>query len=362
MKRSSDSGETGTGARRRRAPASGSPGPRIEDVARLAGVSSATVSRVLNGTTAVTPGLCHKVLTAVDALGYVPHGPARALAMRRSNTIGAIIPTIDNAIFARGVRALQNRLFDCGYTLLLASSDYDFDRERREAQALLGRGIDGLMMVGELHDHHVYELLAQKHVPYVNIWLHRADSAHPCVGFDNEAAAYQIANYLLELGHTRIAMVAGIRAGNDRAQARVDGVTRALRDRGLFVEPGLFSEQPYEIVDGRRAAAALLDMASPPTAIVCGNDILAMGVLFECKARNWAVPEDVSVTGFDDLRLVGHLEPPLTTIRVPCEEMGCRAADYLMARIEGRPTGDKIELDVELQIRGTTAPPRQRLT
>ena len=126
--------------------------PRLADVARLAGVSTATVSRVLNHPTAVTPQLRERVHAAVDALGYVPHGHARALASRRSNTIGAVVPTIDNAIFARNIQSLQARLFESGRTLLLASSDYNYERERREVQSLVERGIDGLFLVGETRE------------------------------------------------------------------------------------------------------------------------------------------------------------------------------------------------------------------
>ena len=194
--------------------------PRLADVARRAGVSTATVSRALNQPHAVTAELRDRVHAAVDALGYVPHGPARALASRRSNTIGAVVPTIDNAIFARNIQSLQARLFEAGRTLFLASSDYDYAREQREVQSLVERGIDGLILVGEQRNQAVYRLLENKRVPYVTTWIFHEDSPHPCVGFDNHQAAYQVASYLLDIGHRDIAMVAGIREGNDRAAAR----------------------------------------------------------------------------------------------------------------------------------------------
>lgn len=334
--------------------------PRLADVAGLAGVSTATVSRVLNRPSTVTPELRKRVQEAVETLGYVPHGPARALASRRSNTIGAVVPTIDNAIFARNIQALQARVFESGLTLLLASSGYHFERERREIQALVERGIDGLLLVGEARDASVYDLLNKKNVPYVNTWLYREDSPHPCIGFDNAQAAYQVCSYLLDIGHRSIAMVAGIRHGNDRVAARIDGVTAAMADRGIRFAPGHLVEHKYEIAEGRRAASRLLASPNPPTAIVCANDVLAFGVLFECRARGVSVPRDMSITGFDDMDLAANIDPPLTTIRVPAAEMGRRAAEYLLARLERTPTPEKTELQAALVVRETTAPPAIR--
>lgn len=331
--------------------------PRLQDVAQLARVSTATVSRALNHPNSVTPQLRQSVQAAVDALGYIPHGAARALASRRSNTVGAVIPTIDNAIFARSVQAFQDRLFDSGFTLLLASSDYDVDRERREVQALVERGIDGLLLIGESHDPRVYQLLDSKRVPYVNTYTYRDDSQHPCVGFDNEQAAHQLTSYLLDIGHQTIAMVAGITEGNDRALSRVEGVKQALGERGIRFLPNHFGEWVYEISEGRKAASYLLATPSPPTAIICGNDILALGVLFECLAQGVKVPEKISITGFDGLDLAEQVAPPLTTVHIPSTEMGHRSADYLIGRLNDKPVTDKLRLDFSLIIRGTTAPP-----
>ena len=331
--------------------------PRLTDVAALAGVSTATVSRALNQPATVTAQLRERVQSAVATLGYVPYGPARALASRRSHTIGAVVPTIDNAIFARNIQALQARLFEAGFTLLLASSEYDYPREVREVQSLVERGIDGLMLVGENRDASVYELLEKKRVPYINTWIYREESPHPCVGFDNAQAAHQIGSFLLDIGHRRIAMVAGVREGNDRAAARIEGVTAALAERGLRFDRGHLVEHEYHIIEGRRAAGRLLASSNPPTAIICGNDVLALGVLFECRARDVQVPKEISITGFDDLDLAANIDPPLTTIHVPAVEMGRHAAEYLLARLEKSPAPEKTELPATLVVRETTAPP-----
>ena len=334
--------------------------PRLEDVAQLAGVSTATVSRVLNHPESVTPQMRHSVLTAVDTLGYIPHGAARALASRRSNTVGAVIPTIDNAIFARSVQAFQDRLFESGFTLLLASSDYNPDRERREVQALVEHGIDGLLLIGESHDPGLYELLSRKQVPYINTYTYNEDSPHPCVGFDNEQAAYSLTSYLLDIGHNNIAMVAGITQNNDRALNRAQGVKRALQERGLDFPPEYYSEWPYEISEGRKAASQLLASPARPTSIVCGNDILALGVLFECLAQGVDVPTQMSITGFDGLDLAGQVTPPLTTVHIPSFEMGRRSAEYLIAQLNNSPIAEKTRLESSLIIRDTTAPPNRQ--
>ncbi len=331
--------------------------PRLEDVAARAGVSTATVSRVLNRRGSVTPDLKARVETAIRELAYVPHGAARALASQRTRTIGAIVPTIDNAIFATALQQLQKRLSAVGYTLLLASSEYDLGRERDECHALVEKGVDGIILVGTAHDDAVYRLLGATGVPYLTIWSYDESSPHPNIGFDNFGAAARIVDYILDIGHTRVAMVAGINSGNDRARLRSEGVQHALRQRRLGFADGEYIEVEYTFEAGRTAAGVLLDRASPPTAVVCGNDVLALGVLFEALDRGLSVPRDLSITGFDGQALAGHVKPALTTVHIPSAEMGAMAADYIIARLDGRPTAARTCLDTSLVIRDTTAPP-----
>ena len=331
--------------------------PVLADVARLAGVSTASVSRVLNEPDKVRPEMRQRVMAAVEQLGYVPDGAARALASGRLRTVGAIVPTLDNAIFASGINALQRRLAQRGFTLLVASSEYDSDEESREVHALVVRGVDGLVFVGEVHDPKLYKLLAAKGLPYVNTWVYSPDQAHPSIGFDNRSAGRRLADYLLDLGHRRIAMVAGFTAHNDRARGRVDGVHEALEKRGLEMAPGYFLERAYDVREGREALRTLLRLPEPPTAVICGNDVQAMGALFEAQAQGIAVPARLSIVGFDDLPISANLVPALTTIRVPAADIGRRAADYLLDRLAGQYPPAHTELDAELVVRGTTAPP-----
>lgn len=329
----------------------------LDDVAREAGVSPATVSRVLNRPETVRTALREAVRGAVDRLGYTPHGAARALASRRSQTIGAIVPTVDNAIFARCLDALQRRLDAAGYVLLLATTEYDPARETAEVQALLERGVDGILLVGGERDPAIYARLAARRVPFVTTWVYDPGAGRPCIGFDNRRAARHVTNHLADLGHKIFAMIAGLTRHNDRAAERVVGVREALAARGLALPAERLVERPYAIAEGRHAMRMLLRGSETPTAVVCGNDILAIGALLECLAQGVAVPGAVSITGFDDIDLASHLQPPLTTLRVPSAAMGERAADYLVSCLAGRTTPPHVELEVELILRGTTAPP-----
>ena len=331
--------------------------PTLHDVAAKAGVSTATVSRCLNEAEAVRAELRERVQAAIAELGYTRHGAARALASQRAHAVGAVIPTLDNAIFATGIQAMQDRLSESGYTLLLASSNYDAMEELKQAGSLIERGLDGLMLIGEARPPGLYELLEQKAIPYVNAWTYRPDSRHPSIGFDNRGSAYRIASYLMDMGHTRFAMIAGLADGNDRATERLDGVSSALADRGLTLEEDRVIQCAYNIGEGRQALRRLMAAEQPPTAIICGNDVLAYGALFECHALGIDVPGRVSITGFDDLELAAELNPPLTTMHVPSAAMGRLAADYLLHRIKGEPTPDATRLDVDLIIRGSTGRP-----
>lgn len=329
--------------------------PSIKDVARLAGVSTATVSRSLNEPRKVNRATLESVREAVDRLGYTPHFGGRALASNRSNTIGALIPTMDNAIFARGLQALQETLAEAGVTLLIATSGYDPEREFEQIQKLLSRGVDGLMLIGTARPEKTYALLAQQQVPVVIAWSYDADSDHLCVGFDNCAAARALAEAVLDQGHHHIAMIAGISRGNDRAAERIRGVRQALAARDLELAPDRLIEAPYTLEDAASAMAALLDEGAAPTAVIGGNDVLAAGALIEARRRGIAVPGDLSIVGFDDIDLARVTEPPLTTMQVPHHRMGKTAADLLLAVGGGATDLANVRLEPELIRRGSLA-------
>ncbi len=333
---------------------------KLSDVARMAQVSTATVSRALTLPHKVRPDTLKRIHEAVQALGYVAHGAARALATRRTHTIGAVIPTLDNAIFANTTHALQQALDEAGYTLLLASHEFDADNELRVTRALMARGVDGLVLVGTAHHPDLFKVIEAHGVPYVLSWALDKHGRHPCVGFDNRAAATRLVKYLLELGHRRFAMISGITLNNERALERRDAVREALGARGITLAPGHVVEKPFTLGAGREGLAELLDgRGPPPTAVICGNDVLAIGAMAECHARGLRVPHDVSITGFDDMEIAALITPSLTTVRFPTAELGTLAAQHLLARLAGKTIPQRRELPVELVVRESTAPPKR---
>jgi LacI family transcriptional regulator len=330
---------------------------KLADVARLARVSTATVSRALTQPDKVKAATAARIQETVQALGYVAHGAARALASRRTHTIGAVIPTLDSAIFAHTTHALQKTLDDAGYTLLLASHEFDAEVEARLTRTLIERGVDGLVLLGATHHPSVLRMIDTHQIPYVLTWALDAAGRHPCVGFDNRAAAVRIASHLLDLGHREFAMISGVTSGNERAAERLDGVRQALAARGIILAAGRVVEKPYTLTAGREGLREVMRGSPRPTAVVCGNDVIAIGALAECLAQGLAVPRDISVTGFDDLEMSAVVTPALTTVHFPTAELGTFAGRHLLARLAGKPVEQRTELPVELVVRGSTAPP-----
>ena len=329
--------------------------PTLEDVANKAEVSTATVSRCLNQPDKVKPDVCAKIKKAIHALGYVPHGAARALASRRTQTIGAIVPTIDNAIFSEAIQHLQSGLSKANYTLLLANSGYSIDEELREVNSLLSRGIDGLVLVGELHHPEVFAAIERHRIPYVNLWTYNPDSKYSCIGFDHIKAGKKIAKHLLDLGHTEFGVISGFQENNDRAMLRLQGLQQALESAGLSLPKNRIIECRYSVEQGNKALHKLLDRHPEITAISCGNDILALGALSGARERGLSVPEQLSIVGFDNLEMIAYLSPALTTINSPSKRMGDHAADYLIKHIQNENSEvERVELQADLIIRDTT--------
>lgn len=328
--------------------------PTLEDVATAAGVSTATVSRCLSHPEKVRPALRSRVEEVIGRLGYTPHGAARALASSRTNTIGAVIPTLSNAIFAAVVQTLQEALAAEGRTLLLAASDYDRKREAQQIGNLVVRGIDGLMLTGEEREPAVYDLLQRRSIRKVCTYVHHPDSPHSTIGFDNAGTMVRLIAFLHDLGHRRMAMIAGIGQDNDRAAERIAGVRLGLAERGLA--PLAVLERRYSVTEGRQALRTLLELPERPTAILCGNDVLALGVMLEAIQLGLSVPNQLSITGFDDLSLAREIPPGLTTIHAPLRDMGRLAADYLMAPANPEEPPLHRELPAELVVRGSTGP------
>lgn len=347
--------------RKRRRVRSASKAPvRLSDVAKRAGVSSGTVSRVLNQRHLVTPATVAAVQAAIDALGWVPHGAARALASHRTRMIGAIIPTLANPNFASMIYAIQDRLMLDDYILMIGCSEYDPMKGLLEARTMVERGIEGLILLGENFPDALWTLLEAQRVPHLIAFGFRHDGGRHFVGFDNARAAALATEHLLELGHRRFAVFAQQVLNNDRAEARLRGIVDALTAARIRLEPDRIIQKPWSIREGHGALRQLMALGPMPSAIICSNDYLAAGALAACRAHGLRVPEDISIVGFDDLEIAAYLNPPLTTIHVPAAAIGAKAADLLIDRIaKGAPLAS-VEFAPELVIRGSTAPPARK--
>jgi LacI family transcriptional regulator len=330
---------------------------RLRDVARVAGVSTATVSRAMNSPDTVSEELRARVASVVRHLGWVPHGAAKALATRRTGTIGAVFPTLTHGDFARAIQGLQSELARSGRTLLLACSEYDLEQEYGQVRKLIERGVDALLLVGEAHHNDLSELLAKNQIPYVNTFVYNRATHGTCVGPDNRKALYELTRYLIKLGHRRFGVVAQTTQNNDRAGARLQGIRDALAEKSIAIQPRHFVQGFWGINEGRQLFRRLLEQKPWPTAVICGNAYLTVGALLESQAMGIGVPKDMSIVGYDDIEIMSELPIPLTTVRVLSDEVGRRAARLLVAKLEGRELAEDLECDAEIVIRQSSGPP-----
>ncbi|MGC1489631.1 MAG: LacI family DNA-binding transcriptional regulator [Albidovulum sp.] len=329
------------------------PTPTLADVAAKSGVSTATVSRCLNFPTQVAASTREKVMSAIDALGYSPNFGARAMAANRTNTIGAIIPTMENAVFARGLQAFQEELRLHGFTMLVASSSYRPDMEEEQIRALVARGADALLLIGHARDPGIYKFLEARQVPVLVTWAFDRSIDRMSVGFDNRIAMRDMAREVLKLGHRRLALISAPVSLNDRALARLDGLQDAMQEFGLTLADMTVVEIPYGIENGGNVFETLMRAPVRHTVVFCGNDVLAAGALRRAHSMNISVPCEVSIVGFDDIELAQVVYPSLTTVHVPHREMGRRAACVLVDMVHGKGPFEPIELPTEIKMRAS---------
>lgn len=325
----------------------------LADVASLAGVSTGTVSRALSRPAMISPATRERVLAAAERLGYVANGAARALAMRRTMTIGAIVPRFGSSSFPTMIQALESTLAAEGYTLLLAAPEHHNVHEGAILRALLERGVDGVALLGSQHPQEVFGLLAAHRTPFVMMWS-APSKAGPCVGFDEPAAAALLIDHLGDLQHRHIGFIGGRTADNERAQRRLQGLMQAIAKRGLVLCEDALIETEYGFREGFEAMQQIVARATPVTAVVCGNDYLAAGALSSLDRAGIAVPEQMSIASFNDNDFAPYLHPPLSTVRLPIRQIGERAGASLLAQLRSTAPPTTTQLGVELIVRGST--------
>lgn len=326
--------------------------PRLVDVARAAGVSPATVSRAISQPELLSAATLSRVRLNAQRLGFQPDAAARALASGRSMTVGAVMPTLDNMIFSRALQAMQQVLAVEGFQLLVASHNYSAAAEGEAVRTLIARGIDGLMLVGAERSTETETLLADLRLPTVLTWS--APAVASAVTVDNVRAGRLAAEHLFALGHRRIGVIIGHLVFNDRQRMRLDGAASYLTEHDCRLPSWCVIEQPLTLSGGRAGCAALTQLAEPPTAIIGGIDLLAIGAMLEAQARGIQVPQQMSVMGIDDLDMSAHVSPALTTVHVPTAAIGAEAARALVRLINGAESRVAVELAVDLVVRQST--------
>jgi DNA-binding LacI/PurR family transcriptional regulator len=334
--------------------------PTIYDVARLAGVSTATVSRSLNGTGQIAPGTRAAIDAAVERLGYRPNTIARSLVTKSTQTIALLLPDITNPFYAALVSGIQQRALEAGYTMLLCTTEGDPEREEQYLSVLRAKQVDGALVDGlVLPPDRVARFVADG-FPIVCLDRDVDSASVPLVQVDNRLGAKLATEHLLSLGHTRIAHVAGAPELGISEQ-RVAGYREALAEAGIEPDPALVAVGSFTLEGGYHAAMSLL-AGGCPTAIFAANDLSAIGVISAIVESGRRVPADVSVVGFDDLHLAAYTTPPLTTIHQPALEIAERAIQLLLDLSNGRKVRRfRHLLEPALVVRGSTAPPASRV-
>jgi LacI family transcriptional regulator len=296
------------------------------------------------------------VKEAVEKLGYVPNAAGRALASGRTRTIGCVIPTLDLAIFARSTNAMQSVLADAGYQLLVASHNYDHLAEVKLIETMQHRAVDALVLVGAQHHAQAWSSLKAWNRPVLLTWV--CDERLPSVGFDNQAIAAMATRHLLDLGHRKIGMISGYTQHNDRADQRRLGFVTELERQGQRVNATAVSEQALNIQGGRLGLKALKQQHPSLTALVCGNDMVAIGAMLEANEMGLRIPEDLSICGIDNHELAAEIKPGLTTVSLPTQDLGRIAATQILQILAGEPVAHQSLLPFHLVQRGSTAPPK----
>ena len=331
----------------------------MRDVAARAGVSVATVSHVINGTHYVSAELRRRVLAAVDALDYRPNKLAQALSRKIVPLLALVVPDISNPYWSSVARSIQDITDKHGYSVIVCSTDGLLEREVRFLRTLSG-WVSGII----LHPYHVthkhISRYVDQNIPAVILGHFSGSEEHPLnwdyVGGNNRAAAQAAVEYLIKLGHRRIAFIQGPN-GTPTGEARLCGFVKAHESASLPLDETLVIPGDYTRGAGRRGMTRLLDMPSPPTAVFCANDMIALGALDVARLRDCQVPGDISIVGFDDIDEATSVSPSLTTVRQPPRRLGEIAGRTLVDRLEGRTEPRKISLEFSLVVRESSGPP-----
>lgn len=326
----------------------------IREVAESAGVSYATVSHVINNTRLVSPETRERVLAAMAALNYRPNALARSLRQGKSNTIGLVLPDSANPFFAEISRSIEDEAFRKGYSVFLCNTELDTQRELFYVDVLSKKQVDGIIFIAAGDQADSLDFLLRRNLPVVMIDRNVPSVELDAVLTDNQLGGLLATQHLLDLGHTRIACIAGPSSITPSAE-RIIGYRKALEQAGLPYDENLVVRGDYHAQSGLEITHFILKMDPRPTAIFALNDLMALGALRAAAEAGCSVPKDLAVVGYDDLELSRFTNPPLTTIAQPKKEIGVQAVNMLIDRMSQRnkpPT--RLVLPPELIVRRST--------
>ncbi len=305
----------------------------IRDVARVAGVSTATVSRAINSPEKVGLKTRGNVFRAMKVCSYKYNALARGFATNRSNTLGVILPTITNPIFAESTRGIHDFANDRGYQVILGNSDYKYEKEVKMVEVLRERRVEGLIITTTNIKGKILKSLLDDDFPFVLLYSTLRRGNMYTVGVDNFLGGYRATEHLIHQHHHRIAMLAGGFSFSDRSFHRWHGYKRCLKDHCIPYDPKIVFQTEYSLSNGLKGIKSLLSMKNPITAVFCSNDYLALGAMEGARELGLKLPEDLSIVGFDNMEMASFVTPRLTTISQPAYEMGKISADVLLNKI-----------------------------
>ncbi|WP_373953736.1 substrate-binding domain-containing protein [Vibrio pomeroyi] len=324
----------------------------IKDVAVLAGVSPATVSRFVNTPESVASATAQKIERVIDTTGYRIDRKSQAIELNKNPTIGVLIPSLLNPVFSEVVAGIQQRARHFGYSTLVVDTQYDSEQEQQAAIDLIRQRVEGVILtIADVTDNAALELLRSFKFPYCLLHNQSVEN-EPCVFVDNYQAGKDVAQKILEYGHTKIGMVTGHFASSDRAKKRYEGFKQGLKDRGVELSQLLEVDQ-NKLIPFTTSEMRLLSAECSPTVWFCSNDLLALKTMNALKSTGRRIPQDVSVVGFDGMGLGQLVSPNLSTVAVPHFDMGKMAVDILFNAKTGSIKRREFALKYELQMKGS---------
>ena len=327
----------------------------IRDVAKRAGVSPITASRALSKPHLVKPETRLKVEAAADDLKFISNHAAGSLSNRRTNMVGIIVPTLTNSIFAETIQAITSALMPAGIQALIGSNEYSPELEEEIIKTFISHRAEALILTGHTRTKRAEEIIKQYGIPTIEIWNINTKSDNICVGMSNHQAAFEMTSFLIGRGYRRIGYIGGVLENNDRSQDRIRGYKDALAEHAIPLDTALLRESTYEFASGASAMKSLLTKVHDLDCVFGSSDIIAFGAMMECQRNGIKIPDDIALAGFDDAVIGAISKPALTTISVPRQRIGLKAADIVTRLINGETGIPQIhDLGFELKVRDTT--------